>query len=95
MKTKKVKVFKVKKSALIKWVYESGYDQGIKESILSLGYSVVESLAKNGTFSITAKDVLNECELSYMPMSIIKGHKNSDLELGDFEGEYKIKLIKG
>lgn len=89
-----MKTIKISKKDFVNWYFFTGADQDQKQGIYELGLSVVEKLL-SGDVRITAKDILNQCETSAIPLSIVKGCEHLDGEIGDeFEyGKYEVVLI--
>ena len=87
-----METLKIKSADFIEWVYNSGADQEQEQSALDLGYMVIERLL-DGSVTITPKDILDECNHDIIPLCIVVGYEESDVEIGEVFDDYELVLI--
>jgi hypothetical protein len=87
-----METLKIKSADFIEWMYNSGADQEQEQSALDLGYMVIERLL-DGSVTITPKDILDECNHDIIPLCIVVGYEESDVEIGEVFDEYEVVLI--
>lgn len=87
-----METLKIKSVDFIEWMYNSGADQEQEQSALDLGYMVIERLL-DGSVTITPKDILDECNHDIIPLCIVVGYEESDVEIGEVFDEYEVVLI--
>ena len=87
-----METLKIKSVDFINWMYNSGADQEQEQSVLDLGYMVIESLL-DGAVTITPKDILDECNHDIIPLCIVVGYEESDVEIGEVFDDYELVLI--
>jgi hypothetical protein len=87
-----METLKIKSVDFIEWMYNSGADQEQEQSALDLGYMVIERLL-DGSVTITPKDILDECNHDIIPLCIVVGYEESDVEIGEVFDDYEVVLI--
>ena len=87
-----METLKIKSADFIEWMYNSGADQEQEQSALDLGYMVIERLL-DGSVTITPKDILDECNHDIIPLCIVVGYEESDVEIGEVFDDYELVLI--
>ena len=87
-----METLKIKSADFINWMYNSGADQDQEQEALNLGYSIIESLLE-GAVTITPKDILDECNHDIIPLCIVVGYEESDVEIGEVFDDYEVVLI--
>lgn len=87
-----METLKIKSVDFIEWMYNSGADQEQEQSALDLGYMVIERLL-DGSVTITPKDILDECNHDIIPLCIVVGYEESDVEIGEVFDDYELVLI--
>jgi hypothetical protein len=87
-----METLKIKSVDFIEWMYNSGADQEQEQSALDLGYMVIERLL-DGSVTITPKDILDECNHDIIPLCIVVGYEESDVEIGEVFDDYELLLI--
>lgn len=87
-----METLKIKSADFIEWMYNSGADQEQEQSALDLGYMVIERLL-DGSVTITPKDILDECNHDIIPLCIVVGYEESDVEIGEVFDDYEVVLI--
>ena len=87
-----MKTLEIKTIDFIDWYFNSGSDQEQKEIIFSLGKKAVKGLLE-GSITILPQDILDECNTDFMPLNLVVGYENSDLEIEDAFSDYEVKLI--
>ncbi len=87
-----MQTLKIKTADFINWMYNSGADQDQEQEALNLGYSIIESLLE-GSVTITPKDILDECNHDIIPLNIVVGYEESDVEIGEVFDDYEVELI--
>lgn len=87
-----METLKIKSVDFIEWMYNSGADQEQEQSALDLGYRLIENLLE-GSVTITPKDILDECNHDIIPLCIVVGYEESDVEIGEVFDDYEVVLI--
>ena len=96
-----MKNLKITKDRFLDFFYNSGQDQEMEELKNDLAQKVINGLYSNkGTFTIAVEDIFNECNQDSIRLSFCDGYSedecgedNYDIELGDIEEGYTIKLV--
>jgi hypothetical protein len=68
---------KIKTYNFINWFFYTGSDQDQEREIFNLGKNIVDQLLL-GNVTITAKNILEQCETLVIPLNIIEGFENVD-----------------
>ena len=85
---------KIKTNKFIDWYFTSGSDQEQESLATELGNSIIESLLSGDKKVITtAQGFLDVCNTDIIPVRLVDGYDNTDAEIGEFIGVYKIELI--
>jgi hypothetical protein len=87
-----MKTLEIKTIDFIDWYFNSGSDQEQKEIIFSLGKKAVNGLLQ-GSITILPQDILDECNIDFIPLNLVVGYENSDLEIGEGFSDYEVNLI--
>lgn len=87
-----METLKIKSADFINWMYNSGADQDQEDMVKSLGYRIIDSLLE-GAVTITPKDILDECNHDIIPLCIVVGYEESDVEIGEVFDDYEVVLI--
>jgi hypothetical protein len=87
-----MKTLKIKTSDFINWMYNSGADQDQEHEALNLGYRVIEGLLDGG-ITIMPQEILDECNHDIIPLNIVVGYEESDVEIGEVFDDYEVELI--
>lgn len=94
------RVLKIKSSDFINWFFNSGSDQDQKTQALGFGRSIAKRLLE-GSVTITPQDILDGCEQSAIPLSIVQGYDDfwchleiqDGIEYGRIYDDFRIELI--
>ena len=87
-----MKTLEIKTIDFINWYSNSGSDQEQKEIALSIGNRVINDLLY-GSVTITPQELFDGCNTDIMPLNLVVGYENSDLEIEDAFTDYEVKLI--
>lgn len=84
----------VKKDKLIEWYLEDTYNSESEEIRNDLANEVVAGIQNNGSFTITADEIVSRINLGAIPMYLIEGGNEDDsTELADFYERYEVIII--
>ena len=87
-----MQTLKIKPADFINWMYNSGADQDQAHEALNLGYRVIEGLLDGG-ITIMPQEILDECNQDIIPLCIVVGYEESDVEIGEVFDDYEVVLI--
>jgi hypothetical protein len=94
------RVLKIKSSDFINWFFNSGSDQEQIEQVLTLGRYIADLLLE-GSVTIRPQDILDGCEQSVIPLSIVQGYDDSlcgleiqdGIDYGRIHDDFRIELV--
>ena len=87
---------KIKTQNFVEWYFNSGSDQEQDEIRQELGNLVSGTLLLNERFSIAPRDLLDNVNTDIIPMHLVEGFKDTDMEIeiGDLNlNNYEIQLV--
>lgn len=84
---RKMPVIYIKKSEFLHWYFKEGSDEEIKEEQDRMGMLLVDCIIKNGSFTLTAEQILATTNYELIPTRICEG-----IQLYDFL-DYNHKIV--
>ena len=91
-----ISVATIKKSYFIQWMFESGYDDEIESTKLSLADRVLKTLLEGKDATVTVEELWEECNKEIITCLYFEefSDDNTD-EIGLYENITEYKLIEG
>lgn len=90
-----MKQYTINQDQFLEWYFEGGQDSENESIREDLAEKLIHSLAHNGFFTITAKDVFDECNKDAIKLCYINEFDNEDeRELEDLNEDYELTLIE-
>lgn len=87
---------KIKTQNFVEWYFNSGSDQEQDQIRQELGNLVSGILLLNERFTIAPRDLLDNVNTDIIPMHLVEGFKDTDMEIeiGDLNlNNYEIQLV--
>lgn len=87
---------KIKTQNFVEWYFNSGSDQEQDQIRQELGNLVSGTLLLNERFTIAPRDLLDNVNTDIIPMHLVEGFKDTDMEIeiGDLNlNNYEIQLV--
>lgn len=94
------RTLRIKSSDFINWFFNSGSDQDQEKQFLTLGRYIANRLLE-GSVIINPQYILNGCEQSIIPLSIVQGYDDSwsgleiqdGIDYGRIYDDFRIELV--
>jgi hypothetical protein len=86
----------IKKSNFIHWMFNTGYDQDMKEQVTSLGYGVLETLITGKDVTVTVEELWDKCNTEIITCMYFEEYSDDNYdEIGEYEDVTEYVLIEG
>lgn len=90
-----MKQLEITKKSFLKWYFEHGSDEEIKDTKLTFAEKVITALKNDGKIEMSVEDILNDCNKDDIPLVFCEGYDFAvfdDIILADI-GDYGLYLI--